>query len=208
MNTINPLKTVLCRRSSCAGMAWVALPRFAFAMLFCAAVPLTRATPLVNNNAGSYTDDYANNLGIVSAPGVHITSPGTVALISPNTSGNYVTVQIVPTSFDAWGQLTIGGNYGAPGDLMAKILSTDGIHTYGPYPLPITLSSVLSVSDYPGIQVQVFFTKSGAVDPIVNSLQVTWHPISQVLLDKQGPSPPRCRRATTSSITSITLSAT
>ena len=162
----------------------------ALTLLFLGAViaPL-RATPVVDDNAGYFFDTYADNGGVFSSSQTQIAPPGTVSLITPNPSGNYRTVEIVPSSFDQWGQLTIVGSYGALNDLRAEVRSEDGLTVLipaQPVNVPINLSS-LNPATVPGIRVQVYFNKTAAVAPTVDSLRVTWRPVSRLLLDKQGP---------------------
>jgi hypothetical protein len=166
------------------------LLRCVLALLFCTvAGARLDAGPVVNDNDGYFIDDYRDNLGIFSASQVRIAPPGTVSLIPLNTSGNYLTVEIAPTSFDLWEQLTIAGTFGALNDVMAEVRSQDGLTILipaQPVNVPINLSS-LDPTLVPGIRVQVYFNKSAAVFPTVDSLQVTWRPVSLLLLDKQGP---------------------
>ena len=158
-------------------------------LLLMSAAASLRAGPVVDNNAGYFFDNYADNGGIFSSSQVQIAPPGTVSLSSPNASGNYRTAEIVPTSFDQWGLLTIVGSYGALNDLRAEVRSEDGLTVLiaaQPVNVPINLSG-LSPALVPGIRVQVYFNKSAAVAPTVDSLRVTWRPVSRLLLDKQGP---------------------
>ncbi len=159
------------------------------ALVFClATVTVMHAAPVVSDNDGYFFDDYGDYLGVFSASQVKVTG-GTVSLITPNTTGNYRTVEIVPTSFDQWGQLTIVGTYGALGDLTAEVRSQDGLTVLipaQPVNSPINLSSLNPIT-VPGIRVQVYFNKTAVVAPTLDSLLVTWRPVSQLLLDKQGP---------------------
>ncbi|HMJ88386.1 MAG TPA: hypothetical protein VK530_01135 [Candidatus Acidoferrum sp.] len=160
-------------------------------LLFCLmTIASVHASVVVSDGDGYFLDDYGNNLGVSSASSVRFTG-GAVSLISPNTTGDYRTVEIVPTSFDQWRQLDVtAGSLFAPGDLLAEVRSEDGLTVLiPPQPVtgPISLASLNSPTLVPGIRVHVYFTKSGAVAPTVDSLLVTWHPMSQVSIDKQGP---------------------
>ncbi len=108
-----------------------------------------------------------------------------------HTSGNYRTVLICPTSFDAWGDLTLNATYGSLGDITIDILDSDGA-TPMITNLPLVagvgdLSGLSAAATSAGIYVRVNLTKSGSVAPSVSSLQLTWNPISLLLLDKSGP---------------------
>jgi uncharacterized repeat protein (TIGR01451 family) len=147
-----------------------------------------RAGPVVDQNAGYFLDGYADNSGIASASQVQV-SGGAVSLVPLQAAGNYRTVQIVPTSFSAWDELTFAPNFGALNDLQAEVRSQDGstvLIPAQPVNAPINLSG-LNPATVPGIRVQVYFNKFGQVAPSVDSLRVTWVPKSQLLLDKQGP---------------------
>jgi uncharacterized repeat protein (TIGR01451 family) len=149
-----------------------------------------RAGLVVNNNDGYFLDDYANSAGIGTAASVRVVAGGTVALISPGTAGNFQTVDVAPTSFREWNSLEVTpGSLGAAGDLTAEVRSQDGLTVLipaQPVTAPISLAALNSPL-VPGIRVRVYFTKSGVVAPTVDSLRVTWTPVSQVLVDKQGP---------------------
>jgi len=99
-------------------------------------------------------------------------------------------VPIAPTSFGEWYRLEITpGSLGAPGDLVAEVRSADGATVLipaQPVTAPIDLTA-LNAPLVPALRVQVYFTKSGAVAPTVDNLRVTWRPVSQVFIDKQGP---------------------
>src|SRR6266850_3374577 len=188
VNTINILKMLpLCHLSE-AGTYRRILLHWVVALLACAtAVTPLRAKPVVSNNDGYFFDDYVDSLGIFTASQVRVTG-GTVSLITPNLQGNYRTVEIVPTSFDQWNQLTLVGTYGALSDLQVEVRSQDGLTVLiarQPVNGPINLSSLNSPL-VPGIRVQVYFDNSG-VAPTVDSLEVTWQSVAQVLLNEQAP---------------------
>src|SRR5213593_4909750 len=136
-----------------------------------------RAAPVVSNDDGYFFDDYLDSSGIFSVSQVRIASPGTVSLLPSNTSGDYRTIEIVPTSFDQWRQLTLSGTFAALGDLMVEVRSQDGVSVLIPaQPVngPISLASLNSPL-VPGIRVQVYFNQSATVAPAVDSLRVTWN---------------------------------
>lgn len=168
-----------------------AFQRWLLALLLClGAVSPLHAVPVVDNNAGTFTDNYADNGGMVSPNQVKIATAGTVSLISPHSTGEYTTVSIQPTSFDRWEELNVAGSYSAVGNLKVEILDVNGNLLLGPLSVngaPINLN-VLALNTTPvqAIKVRVSFSKPGSIGPTVHSLQVKWRPVSQLLLDMQG----------------------
>ncbi|HSO83818.1 hypothetical protein, partial [Thiocapsa sp.] len=147
------------------------------------------AAPVIDNNAGTWTDDYNDSLGVASVAQTEVnTAAGIVQLESGQASGSYRTVTIRPNSFSAWGALTLQANYSAVGDLQVEVLDpADTVLLGGPvnYAGPIDLSS-LSAATYPELRVRVTLT-AGATRPTVSQLNVTWTPKSFILLNKKAP---------------------
>jgi hypothetical protein len=64
----------------------------------------------INNNTGTWTDSYTDNLGVAATQQTAVdTTIGQVKLVAGQTAGNFTTVRIKPTSFSAWGALTLDG---------------------------------------------------------------------------------------------------
>ncbi|MBK8092689.1 MAG: DUF11 domain-containing protein [Verrucomicrobiaceae bacterium] len=148
------------------------------------------AAPNINNNAGTWTDLYNDNLGVSAVQQTVVDgASGIVKLVSGQTAGDFTTVRVKPTSFDAWGSLTLDGTWAAASDVTVTLLDATDTVIPGfnalPYTGPISLSS-LSATTYPEIKVKVGLTKS-TLAPVVTSLQATWNPISLLLLDKKAP---------------------
>ena len=177
-------------QSTQIGNRAISFQRWLALLLIClgAALPL-RALPVMDNNAGKFFDGYGDNGGILPPNNVTIATAGTVSLLPTKTSGSFTTVDIVPTSFDQWIDLEVLGTYAAVGHLQVDVFDDTGNHLLGPLPVngsPISLSA-LNPAVVTGIKVRVSFTKPGSIGPTVNSLQVRWQAVSQLLLDKQGP---------------------
>jgi len=146
--------------------------------------------PLIDNNAGSWTDLYNDNLGVSAVNQTVVDSAaGVVRLVSGQSSGDYTTVRIKPSSFDGWGEVRLDGVWSGAGDVRVEILdSLNGdVSVFGPvdYSGPVSLAG-LSASSYPELKVRVYLT-AGVVRPAVTSLQVSWNAVSGLLIDKQAP---------------------
>ncbi len=149
------------------------------------------SAPAVDNNAGTWTDGYSDGLGISSSTNVTVDgSAGVVKLVSGATSGNYTTVDVIPTSFRAWKEITLSGDYASASDILVDVLDGSGnvIAGYSNLSIltPIDISGI-SADTYDKLKVRVKLNKSGAVAPSVDELKVSWDPLSYILLDKSAP---------------------
>ena len=160
-----------------------------FCLLASLCLPLS-AAPVINNNAGTWTDNYNDSIGISAVNQTVVDATAGVAkLATGQSSGDFTTVVIKPTSFDAWGQLTLQGSWSAPANVQVSVLDPlngDAV-VLGPqsYTGPISLAS-LSATTYPELKVRVALT-AGATRPEISRLRATWNPISRLLVDKTAP---------------------
>lgn len=117
---------------------------------------------------------------------------GIIQLASGQTNGNYVTSDIMPSGFDAWMTLTLDGTFSSPMDISVEILDFAGMPIPGHTGLSL---SPLSTVDLSGIDATAFLCirarinllDTGGPRPVVDSLNVTWNPVSRVLIDKSAP---------------------
>ena len=153
---------------------------------------ITNAAPQVDNDNGTWFDNYIDTAGVQANNNTqHNSATRTMELAPSQTSGNYTTVIIRPTSFDAWGDLVLDATSGNPSDVTVDILADDGT-TVLISNLPLVagvgdLSGLNPATTSDGIRVRVNLNQSGSVAPSVGSLQVTWNPVSFLLLDKDAP---------------------
>ena len=169
-----------------AQRSWIAL----IAVLLVA--PFALSAPLIDNNAGIWTDLYNDNLGVQAVQQTVVDGQaGVVKLVAGQTSGDFTTVRIKPPSFGAWGKVTLDGTWAAPADVTVTLLDSShgdavisGFNAV-PYTGPLNISS-LSVSAIPEIRVKVGLSQ-GTVAPVITSLKATWTPISVLLIDKKAP---------------------
>ncbi|YCM45720.1 SdrD B-like domain-containing protein [Verrucomicrobiaceae bacterium 227] len=145
---------------------------------------------MIDNNAGTWIDVYDDNLGVFADNQTIVNGvTGIVKLRDGQTAGDYTTVRIKPTSFDAWGNLTLDGIWSATNDVQVTILdSSNGdavVSGPTPYTGPLSLAGLDPVT-YPELKVKVSLTE-GAVKPSITKLVVDWNPISQLLIDKLAP---------------------
>jgi uncharacterized repeat protein (TIGR01451 family)/fimbrial isopeptide formation D2 family protein len=147
------------------------------------------AVPIIDNNAGTWSDTYNDNLGVQSIQGAIVDSiPGVVKLAAGQTSGSYETVRIKPPSFNAWGTLKLSGAWSAPTNVQVSVIdpvSQDTIIAPAPYTGEISLAGIDPV-EHPELAVVVALAE-GTVSPMVSDLGVTWTPRSCLLLDKSAP---------------------
>ena len=147
------------------------------------------SAPAIDNNAGTWTDSYNDQLGISASTNVQLNVfNGSVALMWGLTSGSMTTTEIKPPSYDAWETVCLQGTYSSTSQFTVDVLhgtnnavlltglSMDANGCFDISSLPATL---------PSIKVRVNFIQGGSpVSPILNELEVSWNPITQLLLDK------------------------
>ena len=189
-NTSQPQTTSTAETHPRRSPAVITFQRWLMVMILCvSAVTGLRAFPVMDDNAGTFFDDYADNGGIFPPNDVTIATSGTVSLVPTKSSGSFTTVDIIPASFDQWTDVEVNGTYPAVGNLKVEVLDLSENVLLGPFPVngsPINLTT-LNPSVVPGIRVRVSFTKPGSIGPTVNNLRVRWRPVSQLLIGKQGP---------------------
>ncbi len=157
------------------------------ALLVAAFASTALAAPIIDNNDGIWSDSYDDTLGVSSATNV-VNDPllGIMRLAAGQVTGNYETVIIRPPSFDAWGSLTIDGDFDLT-NLTIEILdplNSDAV-ILGPTVMPtggISLTSLIATT-YPELKVRLNLTQTTTA-PTVEQLQVTWNAVSVLLLEK------------------------
>ena len=151
------------------------------------------AAPIVDNNAGTWTDSYQDGLGIFTMTNLTLdVFAGSISLESGQTTGSLTTVKIIPPSFDAWGTICLDGNWASPAQFSIDVINaeTETIVLSG---LGIDAAGCVDVSGLDPnvvteIRVVVNFDQAGnPIPPSLTELQVTWNPVSVLLLDKTGP---------------------
>ncbi len=144
------------------------------------------AAPQVSNNNGTWFDNYIDSAGVGVVNAV-THNPSSSIMELTGASGDYTTVPIIPTSFDQWDILTIDATTSTTSDLTIDILdaSTGAVLFAGVSPVggQIDLDALGLTSATAGIQVKVNLSKNGPTNPSVNSLDVTWNPVSLLLID-------------------------
>lgn len=150
------------------------------------------AAPQVNNDTGIWFDNYLDTAGVQSNNNAqHNPATRTMELAPGQATGEYTSVLIRPTSFDAWTDLILDATAGSTSDIEVDILDDDGT-TVLINNLPFSggsadLSGLDPVATADGIHVRVTLSQSGSVAPSVSSLTLSWNPISFLILDKQAP---------------------
>ena len=150
------------------------------------------AAPQVDNNNGIWFDNYIDTAGVQTDNNTQHNGTARIIELAPGqTTGNYTTVLIRPTSFDAWGDLVLDATFGKAGDVTVDVLDAAGTSILISN-LALTagagdLSSLNPTTTSDGIRIRVNLTQSGSVAPSISSLRVTWNPISLLLLDKEAP---------------------
>jgi len=133
------------------------------------------AAPVIDNNAGTWTDTYNDNLGVRTTSGTTVVSAsGVVKLIAGQTSGNYETVRIKPPSFGAWRTLKLSGTWSAPADVRVSVINALTRATVlGPvdYDGEVSLAEIDPVA-HPELAVIVALNE-GVVSPMVSDLAVS-----------------------------------
>ena len=147
-----------------------------------------RADGVVNNNAGTWCDDFHDTLGIFDSDNLTFNVlAGSVSLGGGSPSGYQTTVIIAPPAFDAWKEICLDANYSNPGDLLIEVLDLSNNVLFASNPDP---SGCIDISSIPvsenEVRVRISHT-SGTTAPTVNNLCVTWNPVTLLLFDKQGP---------------------
>lgn len=116
---------------------------------------------------------------------------GTVQLAPGQVSGQYTTVEIIPTGFGRWNTLTVNGTFSSFADVMIEVLDQSGIMIILPPQSPSPLGTVnLSTIDpvmHPAIRVRVLLSASGGPAPVIDSLEVAWNPVSLLLVAVAAP---------------------
>jgi uncharacterized repeat protein (TIGR01451 family) len=147
------------------------------------------AAPIIDNNVGTWTDAYHDNVGVQTNFNTVVDcDAGVVRLEAGRTSGSYETVRIKPPSFGAWGVLKLSGTWSAPSDVKVSVIDAATRATLlGPadYAGEIALAGIDPV-EHPEVAVIVTLTE-GTVSPLVSGLAVTWEPVTRLLLDKTAP---------------------
>ncbi|MGJ8726603.1 MAG: SdrD B-like domain-containing protein [Roseibacillus sp.] len=153
-----------------------------------------QAAPTVDNNEGTWTNTFNDELGtnVLSNVAVDVFA-GTASLVSGQAAGSQTSVIITPPSFDAWDKLCLDASYGTNDALDVTLLD---VSTGSPITGFIDLDmsnfdsegcldiSGLDAVAYPEIQVRVDHTR-GATAPVVREMMVTWNPQTVLLFDKK-----------------------
>ena len=150
------------------------------------------AAPLVDNNSGTWTDTFQDELGTLSLSNVSVDPfSGSSSLASGQAAGSQTSVVISPPSFDGWGQICVDASYGTTSALDFTLLDPNN----GDAPIAgfedmlvdangcIDITG-LSPSTYPQIRVRVDHTR-GATAPTLREMTVTWNPQTVILFDKK-----------------------
>ncbi len=171
-------------RIVCRGLGLLSAMALAFSL--CGAA---LAAPIIDNNAGTWTDTYNDDLGVRTINRARVDArAGVVKLISGWQSATYETVRIKPPSFSAWGTLKLSGTWSSPAHVSVRVINASTRATLlsmSSYNGEISLAGI-DPAAHPALAVIVDFTR-GAVDPMITDLTVTWTPISVLLLDKSAP---------------------
>ncbi|WP_411846710.1 SdrD B-like domain-containing protein [Roseibacillus persicicus] len=153
------------------------------------------AAPIVDNNEGTWTNTFNDELGTFSLSNVSVdVFAGTTSLDSGQAAGSQTSVVITPPSFDAWDKLCLDASYGSNDALDITLLDPNN----GDAPIvgfvDLDLSnfdtegcldiSGLDAAAYPEIRVRVDH-KRGATAPVVREMTVTWNPQTVILFDKK-----------------------
>ncbi|MGI6496522.1 MAG: hypothetical protein ACOX5G_10640 [Kiritimatiellia bacterium] len=147
------------------------------------------AAPIIDNNAGAWTDTYHDNLGVQDTSNTVVDCvSGSVRLDAGQTSGSYETVRIKPPGFSAWGRLKLSGVWSAPADVQVSVIDAATRATLlgpTPYTGAIPLAGIDHAA-HPEVAVVVTLAE-GMVSPMVSDLSITWTPCSHLLLDTSAP---------------------
>ncbi|MFT7578730.1 MAG: putative repeat protein (TIGR01451 family) [Myxococcota bacterium] len=159
----------------------------ALASLFLLSTAAT-AAPLVNDNTGTWTDTYTDNVGVDQALSVgvmHVASGRFVTLADGVDNGHYVSAPVAPSSFAAWKGVYLNYSALAAADISLEI-SDDAGGVWGPFPVGASTDAAfdgfVDLSAVPAspspLRIKVTFARSGPIAPSVKDLQVRWVPRS------------------------------
>ena len=163
--------------------------------LFTLIVATAFSAPVVDNNAGTWTDGYRDTVGVRESNNVAFDPfAGTVALPAGQTSGELTTVMIDPPSFYGWGRACLDVSLPSGGSLSLSVYNADSDAPVVPENQPIAPGAAcvdLSGVDpgaHPRLYVVVRFAAPAAgPSPVLKQVDVSWAPKSVLLLDKSAP---------------------
>ncbi len=153
----------------------------------------TQASYSHNNNTGTFTIDFADTTGL-SSTSDSLTFTGGLAQLKPTqTSGDFTTINIIPSSSGGWQELQLEGTWGTIDAITAQILTCTGT------PLPDTIlpgnstglelsaQGTLDLSPIPTITTCLrakitLNDPTGETSPTLSQLTVTWLPRTVYLI--------------------------
>ena len=169
---------------------------FLINLYLCISLNTFAAVPIVDNNNGSWTDNFNDQLGSFNLNNIELdVFSGSVALAAGQTSGSQTTVIIDPPSFDAWQTVCLQATYSNHADLTIDVLNgADDSPIAGFQGIDMSQGAATSCLDisnidinaYPTLKIRINHTK-GATTPIVQQITVNWNPITFLLFDKVAP---------------------
>ena len=151
------------------------------------------AVPLIDNNAGTWEDNYPDKTGISSRTNlIHRAFAGSLALDGSSLTGEFVTVEIEPPSFYGWETVCLEGLYGDPSQMTVDVLESDTLNPVlsGLHPDASGCMDISSLGNSPAsIRLRVRLSRPTLTDPppLLTRLTATWDPKSVLLIDKQAP---------------------
>jgi hypothetical protein len=182
------------------------------ALALAVAAPSAFAAPQVDQNSGTWTDNYQDNVGIANIPessGYRHDPFGQLVTLAPNVSvGQFATVAVSPVSFGEWGRIYIDYTASQTADLDIYFLGGDGTWyprapaAGGGFALQASDSAawkgMVSLSTVPATQLSgrvvvklrervIAGDPEVRIRPTVQALRVTWSPRSVVKLGLEAP---------------------
>ncbi len=150
------------------------------------------AVPVTDNNAGTWSDDYSNKIGIYSMSNLLHDAWGGLTLNGLQTTGAVVTVEIQPSSFYGWETVCLEGLYGDSSQITVDVLDggtltnvLSGLHPDGSGCIDISSLGTSPAS----IRLRVTLSRAAAGDPspVLSELSASWDPKSILLINKSAP---------------------
>ena len=154
------------------------------------------AAPLVNNNDGTWKDEYNDSVGVDESNNLSFNVfAGVVELIPTSDTGDLMTVPIEPPSFYNWETICLDITVGSGASVTLSVL--DGVTetpVAGFNGLPVDPAapcfdiSSINITNHPTLRIQLDVSRAaGLPSPVIKQLDVTWDPKSVLLVDKEAP---------------------
>jgi uncharacterized repeat protein (TIGR01451 family) len=173
------------------------LPRLLIFFIAFTAFKLIHAQgPEFDNNAGTWTFSFNDNLGISAVQNTVVDPFAGIAQLAPGAnSGSHTSSIINPPATDQWISLCLDATFSANTNLTVDILNAaDDTPITGFAGMDMGMAdangcfdiSGITYSSFPAIKVRVNYTR-GVTAPTVSEIVVSWSPQSLLLFEKNAP---------------------